>query len=133
MRACDGCSSGSKVFPFLMMKVIREPSQAKTNFFQASISLPVERRVLAKRRWRGQAMDGTDFGFDLQAPLRHGICFHAEKEKTYVIEQKPEEVFGYLTLIIERQHIGHGKWETCIFPHNLRIPTCLWKGTWPFD
>ena len=32
---------------------------------QNEISLTVERRVLAKRRWRGQAEDGTDFGFDL--------------------------------------------------------------------
>ena len=33
------------------------------------ISLTVERRVLAKRRWRGEAEDGTDFGFDLVSPL----------------------------------------------------------------
>ena len=99
-----------------MMKVIREPSQAKTNFFQASISLPVERRVLAKRRWRGQAMDGTDFGFDLQVPLRHGICFHAEKEKTYVIEQKPEEVFR--VSYPDHREAAHRAWQV----GNLHFP-----------
>ena len=52
----------------------------------------MERRVLAKRRWRGQADDGTDFGFDLESPLRDGICFHAEEDKKYIINQKPEPV-----------------------------------------
>jgi len=56
------------------------------------IPLRVERRVLAKRRWRGQADDGTDFGFDLESPLRDGICFHAEEDKKYIINQKPEAV-----------------------------------------
>lgn len=57
------------------------------------ISLTVERRVLAKRRWRGQAEDGTDFGFDLAIPLKNGICFHSEEDKNYIIDQKPETVF----------------------------------------
>ena len=61
--------------------------------YQNEVSLTVERRVLAKRRWRGQAEDGTEFGFDLFSPLRNGICFHRQENRNYVINQKPESVF----------------------------------------
>ena len=61
--------------------------------YKNEVSLIVERRVLAKRRWRGQAEDGTDFGFDLLSPLRNGICFHRQENRNYVINQKPESVF----------------------------------------
>ena len=75
------------------MKLIKELDPKNHEIFECSIALTVERRVLAKRRWRGQAEDGTDFGFDLQAPLRHGVCFHAVNDNNYVIDQKPEPVF----------------------------------------
>ncbi len=75
------------------MKVIKEFNAIDPVIFESSILLTVGRRVLAKRRWRGQAEDGTDFGFDLEKPLRHGVCFHAEQDKNYVIDQKPEAVF----------------------------------------
>ncbi len=56
------------------------------------VSLKVDRRKLAKRRWRGQAEDGEDFGFDLSHPLGNGTPFHQTDEKIYVIAQKPESV-----------------------------------------
>ena len=36
---------------------------------QPQVRIPVERLTLAKRRWRGVADDGEEFGFDLEAPL----------------------------------------------------------------
>ena len=42
--------------------------------------LTVERRVLAKRRWRGQAEDGTDFGFDLAIPLKNMVSVFTRKK-----------------------------------------------------
>ena len=75
------------------MKIIKEFNPINSEAFETPISLTVERRVLAKRRWRGQAQDGTDFGFDLISPLRHGICFYTEEDKNYIIDQKPEVVF----------------------------------------
>lgn len=56
------------------------------------ISLKVDRRKLAKRRWRGKAADGTEFGFDLDHPLEHGTPFHQNEENVYVIEQNVETV-----------------------------------------
>ena len=48
-----------------MVKIIKEFNPINAEVFKNPISLTVERRVLAKRRWRGQAQDGSDFGFDL--------------------------------------------------------------------
>ena len=56
------------------------------------VPLKVDRRKLAKRRWRGQAQDGEDFGFDLSHPLSNGTPFHESEEKVYVIEQASEPV-----------------------------------------
>jgi hypothetical protein len=47
------------------VKIIKELNPINPEMFERTVSLNVERRVLAKRRWRGQAEDGTDFGFDL--------------------------------------------------------------------
>ena len=61
---------------------------------QNEISLTVERRVLAKRRWRGQAEDGTDFGFDLISPLRNGICFHRPLTSNWSLETDEWNAFN---------------------------------------
>jgi len=98
------------------MKLIKELNSINRETFEYSISLTVERRVLAKRRWRGQAEDGTDFGFDLEAPLRHGICFHAEEDKNYVIDQKPEEVFR--VPYPDQREAAHRAWQV----GNLHFP-----------
>ena len=80
------------------------------------ISLTVERRVLAKRRWRGEAEDGTDFGFDLVSPLRNGMCFYKQGNRNYIIDQKPESVFKipYSTL----KEASHRAWQV----GNLHFP-----------
>jgi urease accessory protein len=56
------------------------------------VVLKVDRLRLAKRRWRGFAEDGLEFGFDLEAPLRPGDPFFCSDSATYVIEQQPEVV-----------------------------------------
>lgn len=56
------------------------------------IALRADRVRLAKRRWRGFAEDGTEFGFDLEFPLRGGSCFFYSDTHAYVIEQLPEPV-----------------------------------------
>lgn len=59
---------------------------------RARIALKVDRLTLAKRRWRGVAEDGVEFGFDLTAPLSHGAAFHATTDTLYMLEQNPEPV-----------------------------------------
>jgi urease accessory protein len=60
------------------------------------IELRVDRTTLAKRRWRGTAKDGREFGFDLAEPINHGAHFFADGDNYYVIEQEPEEVLEIL-------------------------------------
>jgi urease accessory protein len=54
--------------------------------------LAVERLTLAKRRWRGVAEDGREFGFDLTAPLADGAAVFQSVADVYVIAQKYEPV-----------------------------------------
>ncbi|HLP03721.1 MAG TPA: urease accessory protein UreE [Opitutaceae bacterium] len=56
------------------------------------ISIPVERRQLAKRLWRAVAADGAEFGFELSGPLTHGDAVFADAAARYVIRQQPEPV-----------------------------------------
>ncbi|HWA85042.1 MAG TPA: urease accessory protein UreE [Opitutus sp.] len=56
------------------------------------VVLRAERLQLAKRRWRGVAEDGMEFGFELDRPLRDGETFFQTATARYVIEQRPEAV-----------------------------------------
>lgn len=49
-----------------------------------------DRITVAKRRWRGRADDGAEFGFELEAPLKHGDTIHQSTAVRYVIWQEPE-------------------------------------------
>ena len=93
MRAGGDRSFGSKIFSLLTMIIIKKLDSDPLEQFPIKITLCVERRVLAKRRWQGHAEDGTEFGFDLEIPLRNGACFYRDEERNYVIDQKPESVF----------------------------------------
>lgn len=57
-----------------------------------AIPLRTDRRTLAKRLWRGVAVDGAEFGFQLTKPLKPGDVFHQTTAVRYVIEQEPEPV-----------------------------------------
>ena len=57
------------------------------------VSIPVDRHKLARKRWRGTAADGTDFGVDVPEALNHGDCVLVEANTAYVIEQSPEPCF----------------------------------------
>ena len=58
------------------------------------IALKAERLTLAKRLWRGVADDGTEFGFELTAPLKHGETFWQTTTARYVVQQPPEAVLA---------------------------------------
>lgn len=57
------------------------------------LMVPVDRHKLARRRWRGAATDGIDFGFDMSEALSHGDCVYLTETNAYVIEQSPEDCF----------------------------------------
>lgn len=71
----------------LVTAAIPSPNLALTE-----IALRVDRQTLAKRIWRSTAMDGTEFGFDLPAPLRPGDAFFETATARYVVQQQPEPV-----------------------------------------
>ncbi len=57
------------------------------------IVLSAERRRFLKRRWRGTAEDGTEFGFDLESRLVDGCVVFREGGKDYIVRQLPETVY----------------------------------------
>jgi len=90
------------------MELIKAPLSATSDGLQI-IKLTEDRRTLAKRRWRGTATDGTEFGFDLENPLRHGEVIHFADGKVYQIEQVPENVLrvAYTT----PHEAAHNAWQ----------------------
>ncbi len=73
------------------MQLIRAPL-AEAAGSRPIVRIPVERLVLAKRRWRGVAEDGREFGFDLEHPLHDGDAVFATDAALYVITQRYEPV-----------------------------------------
>src|SRR5271166_135133 len=73
------------------MEIISAPLSAPAPAAR-EILLPIDRLTLAKRRWRGAAEDGREFGFDLAAPLHDRAPFFQTNAATYVIAQQPEPV-----------------------------------------
>lgn len=59
---------------------------------EEQILLVVERRKFLKRRWRAEAPDGTEFGFDLESRLQHRCVIHATEGFDYVIVQEEDAV-----------------------------------------
>ena len=61
------------------------------------LSLPevpvrADRHDVARRLWRAVAEDGTEFGFELEKPLRHGDTVFQAAEVRYVLRQQAEPV-----------------------------------------
>lgn len=56
------------------------------------VAIVVERRDLARRRWRIAAADGQEFGFELAKPLQPGDTIAEVEGKRYVLRQRPEPV-----------------------------------------
>ncbi len=126
------------------MNVIKELPKETGDGSVTTIPLKVERRVLAKRRWRGQAEDGKDFGFDLEAPLSHGDCFFVDGDKRYALEQAPEAVFR--VPYPDQQEAAHRAWqvgnlhfpaqfaESCLLVENdLAVKQMLERNDIPFE
>lgn len=74
-----------------MLQLVKGPV-APPNEALCRCVLEVERMTLAKRLWRGTAADGTEFGFELAAPLKHGETFFETTQTRYLIEQRAETV-----------------------------------------
>ncbi len=71
----------------LIHQIVAAPNPAL-----ALVPLHADRFTLAKRLWRGTAVDGTEFGLELNTPLKHGDTFHETATARYVIEQQAEPI-----------------------------------------
>lgn len=75
------------------MLLIHGPlSESETDSALPEVPVRADRRRLMKRLWRGRADDGTEFGFQVDAPLRDGYIVHQTEAARYVIRQDPEQV-----------------------------------------
>ena len=68
----------------------------------------VDRLKLAKRLWRGTAVDGVEFGFELENPLQPGDVVFQSDRAGYVIEQTPEAVLEISLTIAPSAAAGIG-------------------------
>lgn len=74
------------------MQIIKQSIHVHKDEYEV-IFLSVDRHTLARKRWRGVASDGSEFGFDLENSLKHGVVFFEKEGKCYVIEQTEEPCF----------------------------------------
>jgi urease accessory protein len=60
---------------------------------EKQVVLAVERRQFLKRRWRGVAEDGVEFGFDLDERLSDGCVVYRQAGRDYIVRQLTEAVY----------------------------------------
>ena len=80
------------------------------------VVLAAERRLFLKRRWRGVAEDGTEFGFDLESRLANGGVIFQQGGRDYIVRQLPETV--YEVPFESPAHAALVAWKT----GNLHLP-----------
>ena len=110
-----------------MLHLIKAPI-AQPDPALAEIAVRVERLAIVKRLWRGAAEDGTEFGFELSAPLKDGDTVWQTTAARYVLRQQPESVVEISLDVAPSAAAGIG-WsignlhlELCAEPARLLAP-----------
>jgi urease accessory protein len=90
------------------------------------VQLVVERAMFLKRRWRIDAPDGTEFGFDLESRLNHGCIIHQTDTHDYVVLQQPELIYEIETPTPEFAalvgwKVGNLHFPIQVLPDRIRI------------
>ena len=87
------------------------------------IEVSVDRSTLSKRRWRGAAEDGREFGFDLDHALSPGEVIFRDGSKCYVVSQNAEAV---IEVLLEKgaEHAATLAWKI----GNLHFPIEILDG-----
>lgn len=83
---------------------------------EKQVILHAERRQFFKRRWRGIAEDGVEFGFDLKSRLIDGCVVFHSGGFDYIVRQLPEKV--YRIAFENPAHAALVAWKT----GNLHLP-----------
>jgi urease accessory protein len=102
------------------------PRQHEGSDCLTQIPLLVNRATLAKRRWRGVAEDGKEFGFDLDRPMNHGHYFFYEGDTSYFLRQLPEEVLEIPVATFEQAarvawSLGNLHFTVQVLPAAVRV------------
>ena len=105
-----------------MILVTRLLESASARPPEAQRVLAAERRQFLKRRWRGTAEDGTEFGFDLESRLVDGGVIHRRDDIDYVVRQLPETV--YQIPFDNPAHAALVGWKV----GNLHLPAEVFDG-----
>jgi urease accessory protein len=109
------------------LTIIQRPIDSRSPMNdRRQVRLKASRGTLAKRRWRGVAEDGREFGFDLEKALTHGAFFFADDMVQYVVEQEPEEVIEIPVATMEEAasiawNLGNLHFGVQILPRSIRI------------
>src|ERR1700744_3330767 len=74
------------------MEILRHSWDGDDDPALPSVLLKVPRLNLRRRRWRGTAEDGMEFGFDLERPLADGDVISLAATTRYVLQQQPEPI-----------------------------------------
>ena len=74
-----------------MLQLIRGPV-IEPNTSLPTVLIRAERQRLAKRLWRAVADDGTEFGFELDTPLKPEQTALEANGNRYILAQEPETV-----------------------------------------
>lgn len=74
------------------MEILRHSWDGDDNPALPSVLLKVPRLNLRRRRWRGMAEDGVEFGFDLERPLADGDVVFVSASTRYLLQQQAEPV-----------------------------------------
>jgi urease accessory protein len=97
------------------------PRQHEGSDCLTQIPLEIHRATLAKRRWRGVAGDGKEFGFDLDRPMDHGHYFFYESDTSYYLKQLPEEVIEIPVTTVEQA--AHIAWNLGNLHFGVQVST----------
>ena len=127
-----------------MILVNRMVAETSTRPLTEQIEVIAERRLFLKRRWRGSAADGTEFGFDLESRLKHGGVIHQTEAADYIIRQEPETVYEIRPTSADEAalmgwKIGNLHFPVQVVDGTLRImldpaiQQLLEREAWPFE
>ena len=105
-----------------MLLITRMLAAASSRPPGEQVVLAAERRQFLKRRWRGVAEDGAEFGFDLESRLADGALIHQIGGIDYIVRQLPETV--YEVPFESPAHAALVAWKT----GNLHLPAQIFDG-----
>ncbi len=108
------------------------------------VRLVAERALFLKRRWRGVAEDGMEFGFDLESRLSDGCVIFQNDETEYVIHQQPELVYQIKMESADAAALAGWKIGNLHLPlqiidgfiritHDPAVRQLLEREGWPFE